>query len=262
MSIKLIALDLDGTLLDPNRSITPKVKAAIADAARAGIKVVIASGRMLPSALPVYRPLGIDTPLICCNGAYVCTPEGQMIHRCPIEKPEARQVIEFARENHLYIQYYIGNDLYCEQDCEERELYGKLSLMRAQYVPDLTALPTGTDKLLMIHLPTMSEWMPKIEAAFKQLAVTSSMKFYAEINHPDANKGVALKALADYYGFAPDQVMAIGDGSNDLAMLRWAGCSVAMGNAGKAIQEQCKHVCPDNAHDGVAHAIWQLALER
>lgn len=260
MSIKMIALDLDGTLLDPNRSITPKVKEAIAQADAAGIKVIIASGRMLPSALPVYRPLGITTPLICCNGAYVCTAEGEMIHRCPIEKPEAKEVIEFARKNNLYIQYYIGNDLYCEEDTEERELYGKLSLMRAQLVDDLTELPVGTDKLLIIHLPTMDDWMPKIEAAFPDLAVTRSMKFYAEINHPNANKGVALKALADYYGFTADEVMAVGDGTNDLAMLDWAGCSVAMGNANELVKSHCKHTCPDNAHDGVAHAIRQLAL--
>ncbi len=258
--VKIIALDLDDTLLDEKRSITPGVRQAIADAAAAGIIVVIASGRMLPSAMPIHKSLGLDTPLICCNGAFVCQPNGEEIFRCPIDRETSGKVVQYARDNGIYIQYYVGNDYFFEENGEESQLYENLSSIKGVFIDDLTAIQTGSDKLLMIGLPNMDKELEEVKRAFPELSIARSKPFYVEINHPGATKGAALKALADHYGFSRDQVMAIGDGTNDLPMLEYAGLSVAMGNAPEQVKNACKYITASCNEDGVAKAIYALAL--
>jgi Cof subfamily protein (haloacid dehalogenase superfamily) len=259
--VKIIALDLDDTLLNEKRSITPGVRQAIADATAAGIIVVLASGRMLPSAMPIYESLGLDTPLICCNGAYVCQPGGDVIFRCPIDRETSDKVVQYARDKGIYIQYYVGNDYFYEEKGEESQLYENLSAVKGVLVDDLTAIDTGSDKLLMIGLPNMDKELEETKKAFPELSIARSKPFYVEINNPNATKGAALKALADHYGFSQQQVMAIGDGTNDLPMLEYAGVSVAMGNAPEQVKKACKYITASCNDDGVAKAIYELALQ-
>ena len=264
MDIKLIALDLDDTLLNEKRSITPAVKQAIAEASAAGIIVVLASGRMLPSAMPIHKTLELKTPLICCNGAYVCQPSGDVIFRCPIDKETSAEVIKYAKERGLYIQYYVGNDYFYEKATagEESQLYEKLSAVRGVPIDDFAQLDTGSDKLLMIRLPNLDKEIEEAKAAFPNLSIARSKPFYIEINNPGATKGAALEALAKHYGFTKDQVMAIGDGTNDLPMLEYAGASVAMGNAVDQVKAACKFVTTSCNEDGVAKAIYDIALNK
>ena len=262
MDIKLIALDLDDTLLDEKRRITPVVKQAIAEATEAGILVVLASGRMLPSAMPIHTALELKSPLICCNGAYVCHPDGEVIFRCPIDRETSNTVIDYARANGLYIQYYVGNDYFYETPGEESALYEKLSAVHGIHIDDLAALETGSDKLLMIRLPNVDREIEEAKVAFPSLSIARSKAFYIEINNPGATKGAALEALAKHYGFTKDQVMAIGDGTNDLPMLEYAGASVAMGNAVDEVKAACKFMTTSCNEDGVAKAIYKLALNK
>ncbi|MGI5900227.1 MAG: Cof-type HAD-IIB family hydrolase [Christensenellales bacterium] len=258
--VKIIALDLDDTLLNEKRSITPKVRQAISDAAAAGIIVVLASGRMLPAAMPIHKSLELDTPLICCNGAYVCHPGGEVIFRCPIDKKTADKVLQYSRDKGIYIQYYVGNDYFYEGEGEESRLYESLTAIPGIFVDDLMAIQEGSDKLLMIGLPNMDKELEVVKEAFPELSIARSKPFYVEINHPGATKGAALKALADHYGFSREQVMAIGDGTNDLPMLEYAGVSVAMDNAPEQVKKACKYITASCNEDGVAKAIYELAL--
>ncbi len=260
MAIKMIAVDLDDTLLNDKRQITPGVKEAVAAAQAAGIFVVIASGRMQASSMPLYNALGLHSPLICCNGAYAVSPEGENLFRCPIDDTTCQQVISYAKENGIYIQYFQGSTFFTQDDGEYHKLYQSLAGVTGTVVESLTTVTGGADKLLMIQLPDMLEYLPKVRAAFPQLAVSRSKPFYVEINNPDATKGNALAALAKHYGFDREEVMAIGDGLNDMSMLTWAGASVAMENGVPEVKAACRYMTKSNEQDGVAHAIYTIAL--
>jgi Cof subfamily protein (haloacid dehalogenase superfamily) len=265
---KLLALDLDGTLIGKDLTISPKTKNAIAQLMARGATVTIATGRMFQSALPFAKELNIKTPLICYQGAMVGNPvSGQILSHLPIPLPLAKQVIESVRSEGLHINAYLDDELYVDKITEEAQLYSIISKVEARPVGDLlTFLDRDPTKLVVIGKSSeIDQITSKLSNQFNStLYVAKSYPRFCEVAHPDCGKGRALSILADQLGIVQSEVIAIGDNPNDVDMLEWAGMGIAMANGTHEAKEAANWITGSIQEDGVAQAIekfFNLALD-
>lgn len=263
MEYKLIAIDLDDTLLRNDLTISPRAQKAIGAAMDRGILVTFATGRMYRSALPYALDLGLDLPLITYQGALVKYADGREVHHRPIELNTAKQVIEFAKPAGLHINAYIDDELYMEADTKWGKKYASIAKAPINYLELPNDLKDDPTKILFIGESDELDLMVlKLKEKFSEtINVTKSKEIFLEVSHPKATKGNALKELAESLQIRAEQVIAIGDNMNDLDMIQYAGCGVAVGNAVEALKKAADLVAGSNDDDGVAQAIEQLALK-
>lgn len=264
MAIKLVALDLDDTLLNSKLAVSPRACEAIRKAVAQGVTVTIATGRMYRSALPYAKQLGLDVPIITYNGALIksCL-SGEVLLDQPIDKQLAQTVLALCKERGWYIQNYVQDELYVEKINQYSELYSRLSGVPATAVGDrLYAGEDSSSKMLIMSTEEgIIEIYDTCKALFgNKLSIAISKPTYLEITDPLANKGRALAFLADKLGIKKDETMAIGDSGNDIDMLKYAGWGVAMGNASAAIKALARLETLSNDADGVAEAIERYVL--
>jgi len=265
MPIKLIALDMDGTLLDRQLVIPPRSLKAIAAALDRGVKVTIATGRMFCSAQPYARRLGLgDIPLITYNGGLVKTAvSGKVLLHLPVPRELARAVVQFAQERRLYIQYYLDDQVLVPEVNEKARLYYEISQVEPIPVGDLLAALTGDPtKLLIIE---DEEKMPGIARELKehfgdQFYLTGSYPFFLEIMHREISKARSLSLVAQRLGIRREEIMAIGDSYNDQQMLAYAGLGVAIKSAPPEVQAAAAYVPQAEGVEGVAEAIERFVL--
>lgn len=266
MAIKLIALDLDDTLLDSSLHISPRNRAAIAAAAARGVTVTLATGRMYRATRPYAAALGVNVPLIVYNGAMIKKGlSGETLFHQPLAPDTAARVLALLREQGWYGQVYVDDELYTERYTAESELYFRQTGVRARAVGDaLYTRPWQPTKVIAIAPPEM---VPTIMAHVRRhlgeaVYVTTSKPRYVDILHPGVSKGRALAQLAEQLGLERQEVMAVGDSLNDLDMLAYAGLGVAMGNAREEVKRQADVVTGANNEDGVAQAIERFVLQK
>lgn len=269
MPFKLVALDLDGTVVGPDLTIDDDVRAAIRAAQTQGVIVTIATGRVYAAALPFVELLGIDAPVICFQGAAVRDPRTGIAlfeHRLPAEP--ARRLIELLLAKGAYPVASINDRLYVTHMSDEFDIYEHYDASaRAQAViaPDLAELVEATPplKVLFAGQPAVvAAHLRVLEAAFDgQLGLVRSHEFFGEATAPDISKGSALEELAARLGIPREQTLAIGDERNDVEMLQWAGLGLAMGNANRAVQQAADAVIPSVAETGVAWALRRYVLD-
>lgn len=261
--VRLLALDLDDTLLTEELSIPRSVVSAIAAARDKGVQVVVATGRMFRSALPYARTAEVDGPLITYNGALVRALDGRTLSHHPVPMAEAQELALLAAEHGLCLNFYIDDELYVSCMDERAEYYHTISGVPAHVEPDLCRILTDapTKALIVDDPPLADAWRARLACHFgERLSVTTSKPRFVEIMAPGVSKGVALAELAASLRIEPGNVMAVGDSFNDLSMLAFAGISVAMGNADPAIQEQVDYVVASSQQGGVAEAISRFIL--
>lgn len=269
MKYRLIAFDLDGTLLDGEKNIPPENMAALKAAAEQGMFVVPATGRIYAGLPEPLKALPFLRWCITVNGAYVYdAQEDRAIHREDIPLELTLRVIDYMDENHLFYDCYKDNWGYIDRRFYERAVEfmpdkGILDLLVRLRTPveSLRAYVqdsgTGVQKL-QIYFTDMEERTRQLRLLpelFPELAVTSSVKNNIELNWAAANKGGALEALCRYLGVAMEETVAFGDGTNDLTMVRAAGLGVAMGNAVPELKAAANMVTDDNEQAGVARVI-------
>jgi HAD-superfamily hydrolase, subfamily IIB len=265
MSIKLIAIDLDDTLLDHSCAISPRACAAIRAAVAKGVTVTVATGRMYRSALPYARQLGLDVPLITYNGALIKSSlsEETLFHR-PLDMATAGKLLALFRDHGWYVQVYLNDILYVRERNDNARYYESATGVDAVPVGnELWSPAVAPTKMLAIADP---DRIPEIAAAVRTVGgdkvyTAGSKPRYLEMTDPAGNKGTALAFLAGRLGIDRAEVMAIGDSSNDLDMITYAGWGVAMGNASQAVKEAARAVTAANDADGVAAAIEQYVLK-
>lgn len=262
--IRCIAMDLDDTLLRDDLSISTENQNAIHQALDRGIKIVLASGRMVASMHSYAVELGIDMPLIAYNGAMVQEAvSGETLYHKPVTREVALQVIPIFQELNFHLNVYLNERLYVKQWDHWSEQYQASAGVTPHPAGDLLNILTGAPtKMLGIGTVTEIEKMRKdLERRFgSQLDYTRSKPNYLEILAPGVSKSDALQFLVKKWGFDRNEVLAIGDAPNDLAMILWAGIGVAMANAVPSVREQADIVVSDNNHHGVAEAIRKFAL--
>jgi Cof subfamily protein (haloacid dehalogenase superfamily) len=267
--IRLIALDLDGTLLDDRKDIPPANIEALREAQAAGIRIAIASGRMTPRIVAVEERLGIDTAIIAYNGGKIIGErlKGRpLLLHLPLPAAVADVFIRFSRQSGHLLNFYLEDTLYAE-DGEVRRRFMEIYSGRtgAEYrIVDLSRfLGTAPTKLILLAEPPECD---RLLERFRgelgpRASITKSDPEYLEIMAPGVDKGTALPALAEHFGISTEEILAIGDADNDTGMLRRAGVGVAMANATPGARQAAAAVTErSNNEGGVAEAIRRFAL--
>ncbi len=269
--IKLLIVDIDGTIAGKSNQVSERVKQAIKDAQAKGVRVGIATGRMYKSALRFHHEIGADFPVLAYQGAWIQNPATGKVHRhSPLPIASARELIDYFEQPELFdklsLHVYRDDSLYVREINIDTELYVERSGVEATAVGDLrTILTDRPTKILAMSedvdlinslLVNLQQRYPKDE-----LHITTSVPIFLEATSAGVNKGTAIDFIAkELLGITAENVLAIGDNYNDVEMLAYAGIGVAMGNAPSDVREKADWVAPDIESDGVAVAIEKFIL--
>lgn len=263
--IKLIASDLDGTLLPPEGKFRPRVREAVRRVIDAGIIVSLASGRTFESTLMFARDLGANGPLICYQGALIKDPRtGEVLHEERIPAAVMRDVVLHARDRRLHVNLYVDDETYMERLEAEGRLYQTISRRAQHAIPDLLAV-LDRDPTKCIWVSPTEEHSNELMALLREefggrMEVVRSHAVLIEGAPLGSNKGRALALLAARLGIQQEETAALGDNDNDIEMLSWAGLGLAMANASPAVLAVARHVIPPVWDDGAAYGIEHCIL--
>lgn len=276
MPIRLVAIDLDGTLLNSQAEISPGNRQALASATERGIQVVVVTGRRLHSARPIVGQLPCPVTLICSNGALISSPAGDVVHRDFLPSQVAIEVLKVAREfrPHAVVIFDVSTrGQVTMQEGASRE--GPLSwyLEKAPeflaLVSELEAAITSDPVQIMFGGPPAH--LAPLEHLLRDSSVGPSIhltwtKYFSrnmsllDVMNRDCSKGGALRLWAGRCGVAPSEIMAIGDNYNDREMLEFCGHPILMGNCTPGLGEDHWCVTESNDQDGVAAALYSYVL--
>ncbi len=266
MSIRLLALDLDHTVLTNSRKIHPENIPAIRAAVESGIIVVLASGRMLLTMLPFRDQLGLETPVICCNGALVVDETLVTLreHTLPVEVFD--QLFAYAEAEGLQINAYTKDKLLILQSSSFMDEYSQ----RVRSVTPIRATPEEARSLPLLKVLFLdsadrvnhhrSVLEPLLDSSIAR--VTVSEPEYLEFLPASVSKGQALEFLAERFGFEQQETAAIGDFDNDVEMVKWAGLGGAVANGSAPVRAVADVLVASNEDAGVAEFIYHHVLGR
>jgi Cof subfamily protein (haloacid dehalogenase superfamily) len=263
--IKLIALDLDGTVMDRERIISPRVRSAFNRAISQGCLVTIATGRGFAPVARFAVELGVNVPLICYQGALIRDHrDGTVIYSATVPLDVARDVIAFSQDRELNFQVYMEDDrAYVNQIDTVAGRIADLSGIPVTAVNDLAAWLSRPPLKFMFfeQEDSVLELVRDLQIRFDgHLQVVRSWDRLVEATGPDISKGEALSRLAAHLGVSQSATMAVGDQDNDVSMIAWAGLGVAMGNASPAARSAADVIAPPLIDDGAAWAIERFIL--
>jgi Cof subfamily protein (haloacid dehalogenase superfamily) len=260
---RLCAIDLDDTLLNSAHRISDHNRDTIAAARAQGVLIVLASGRMFETTTPFARQLDLDTPIICYNGAMVRNPSTRetWLHE-QVQADLADTIRAYACSHRLQLNYYLDDHLYTEADTSWMQLYRSRTGAPTEVLPDFCWVLSGTTptKLIIVDSPqTTDALLPEFRHQFgDRLYITKSNNEYLEFLPPTADKGRALALVAERFGIAQSETIAIGDSWNDTPMVRWAGLGLAVANAKPELKAVADRVIGSNDDDGVAGALSEI----
>jgi Cof subfamily protein (haloacid dehalogenase superfamily) len=261
MAIKLVALDLDDTLLNGALKISDECVNTIRRVREKGAIVTLATGRMFRSALPYARQLNIDIPLITYQGAWVKNSmSGEELYYRPVPHDLACEVIRFFKDNGVHYHTYFNDKLCMESLTEEGRYYSGLAGIEPTLYPSLIEALAYEKPIKILAISSNEQKILDMEMELNQLYgsrlyITRSKPCFLEIMDPRATKADALQVIAQHYNIDQSEVMAVGDSYNDLAMIKWAGTGVAMGNACDAVKKSADFITASNEEEGVAEAL-------
>ena len=263
--IELLALDLDGTLIDETMVLSDRVRQAVAGAQERGVIVTLATGRMLASTVPFARALGIGAPLICYQGGIIQAPDSaEPLYRATMDPELVRQVLAWQSGADWHMVLYADDALFIAERRHPERFYRDLLGANLRWVDDLASVLERHVPVKFLFVADAIE-TDEIEIALRQrfegqVEIVRSHANFVEGNPLGVSKGDALRRLAQNLCIPQDRVMAIGDQGNDVSMISWAGVGVAMGNSSLAAKEVSDWVAPTLSEDGAAVAIERFIL--
>lgn len=267
--IRLIALDLDGTLLNSQKELSQANARALARAAEKGIHIVPTTGRFFNAMPEVIRSLPFLRYAITINGAHVMDLQtGEVLYRAEIPCARALEIMAEMDRYDIIYDCYQDNQGYMTRSMWEKagdymfnpHTYKMVRELRKP-VDDLKAYLAQKGKGIQktqffVRDPAVHpEMLAKMQALLPDMAVSSSLQYNVEINSLDANKGDAVTALCRHLGFSQENVMAFGDGGNDVSMLASTGYGICMANGCSEAKAAAKYLTDSSDEDGVASAI-------
>ena len=260
----MAAFDLDGTLLNSQHELSDQNREALQALSDNEILVVLVSGRMHRSILPISEIIGLENPIISYNGGMVKHAiTNEIYHHTPVSAPDANEIVNDCIEQNLHLNFCWNDELFVAIKNEWSDLYELRTGVPATAIEDLNRMSDKSPtKLLIIH--PAEELQPLLES-FKskyagKLYVTQTQPEYIEFMNPDVTKGRALTALAEQCDIPIDSVVAFGDSYNDESLLKTAGFAIAMENGVDPIKACSDYITSSNDDNGVANAIWELIL--
>ena len=263
--IRMIACDLDGTLLSEKSSIPPRNVRALKRAMEAGVQVVLASGRMVEATLPIAEKIGVNAPMVVFNGAMVYDRASDAIlGGSVIPRDTAIEVLKCIEDMGVYVQAFPGRGYFYEKRCSLTTYYeNKISVVGQETGMPLSKwLETDVYKLLCIgENDVLNGMIPGLSARFPALSFFKSGERHMEIVLRGVDKGTGMAQLCGLLGIDRSEILAFGDEENDLPLLAYAGDSYLMENAPERLRRKARQIAPRNTDCGVARIVEQYLNE-
>ncbi len=263
MAYEVLVLDVDGTLMRTDKTISRKTVDAIVEVQRAGIKVAIASGRCTAGIMPTARRIRLDEfggYIVSYNGACISNCRtGEIIYNKNLPDGIVQEIYEFSKKEKTGIMTYHDNDIIAENDADQYiQIDAKGCGIDIRVVENFGSEVTyPVNKCLLTGDPDyMAEVEPRAARAFEgRLSVYRSEDFYVEMMPLGIDKAYGLSRLLKRLGYERSQMICCGDGFNDISMIRYAGLGVAMANASREVQGSADYIAPHCDEDGLVDVI-------
>lgn len=263
--IQAIVIDMDGTLLNSHHQLSPRNEQALRRAIEQGITVIVATGKSRYSAVGIIEKLNLDTPGVYLQGLAIYNADGSIRHERTLDPAVVRQVIEQTADGGYTLAFYCRDEIHLGR-CRERWQQKLVSYHEPEGVPveDLEAFANQTPvnkAVIFCEEDVINDVRARIAAVVgDQAKLVQAVAEMLEVLPPGASKGEGVKRLLDDLSIDPAHVLALGDGENDIEMLRMAGIGAAMGNAVDAAKAAADVVVGTNDEDGVAQAVERFVL--
>ncbi|TJX68945.1 HAD family phosphatase [Soehngenia saccharolytica] len=273
MSIKLVAIDMDGTLLNDHGEVSSTTIETLKAAQKKNVEIVISTGRVLKSALYFGEKLGLKSYTIASNGSIITDRDLKIIYNSPIDKQTIKTVVEVAKEENIYFHFYNENTYFSNKYIKEIDKYYNSSKERLKGQNINFVLFDDVDEILnqkdinIYKFLFIDDDLDKLNKVRERLGKIGGVNLSKsginniELTRKNVTKGEALQYVSNLLGIDKSEIMSIGDNDNDISMLEKAGISVAMGNAERTIKEIADFVTKTNNEDGVAYAFRKFILE-
>ncbi|MEX1028620.1 MAG: Cof-type HAD-IIB family hydrolase [Paenibacillaceae bacterium] len=263
MRYKLIALDVDGTLINNQYEITESTRLTIQEVHRQGAHIVLCTGRGPTSTLPLLEVLGLEGTVITHNGAATVESEGsKLIHQFAFHMNQLQPFVDYCRLNQIHFDVNTAFEHYLEHLTDvEREMY-KQYLVVPRQIDDVMSIE---EDVVKISIYAESDVLDQLtldwpNMGHPQLKIIRSGENFIDVMHLEANKGNALKSLANRWGIQAADILAIGNYYNDLEMLEFAGLGVVMDNSPEDMKQSADAITASNDEEGVHLALQQYCL--
>ncbi len=265
MGYKLLALDMDGTLLTSKGTISEKTLEAIHAAQEKGVLVTASTGRPLQGVDKYNGQLNIDGPVILYNGAMIVhITTREILFEQNLRTEDARKILELGRKYNTTMCIWSRNQLYGNVLNERIHEYKKLSGVEPLLVEDYEALlEQGITKILWNdEISRIKEFEELLENAnLEEVTYCTSKPIFLELFSSKVSKSVAMEKIGELFNVNQEEMISIGDGENDLPMIEYAGLGIAMGNAPLSVKEKADAVTLSNDCDGIAEVIQKYIIE-
>lgn len=266
MKYRLLALDLDGTLLNSQKEITPAVREAIAWVKARGVYVVLSTGRIVGEAAEFAREICCDDRMVTAGGAAIATAyDERILESWAMPCEIGAQAVAAVQDLPLRVMIYVGDKIYInpfsDRDFVQNyrvEGFHANKVVLNDIAGAIRARNLDVTKIYAIGARADLDTALQTIRQLPGIAITSSGSDNFEVMPAGVDKGTALIRLGEMLGVAPEEMVAIGDSDNDAAMLHAVGMPVAMGNADPAIKKLARYITADCDHDGAAQAIFHL----
>ena len=255
--IKLIATDIDGTILIPEGQFTDGVLNCIDRLKKSGIKVVLVTGRMNAAAELIAKELDLDTPLVSYQGGLVIQ-NGKILYERYLSESQCNSILEWAKAENIHVNLYNNDILYSEKDDYEVQRY--CSVQHTDYVvkPFSEIKKDRVNKVLAIDYNNpdrINKYEKELPKMFPEFYIVKSTPYFLEFSNPEGSKYCAVKFLQKYWNLKDDEILTIGDQNNDIPLLKAGGIKVAMGNATEELKQIADYVTDSVYDDGFVKVI-------
>jgi Cof subfamily protein (haloacid dehalogenase superfamily) len=264
-AIRLLLSDVDGTLVRPDKSLSPRSIDAVRALHDEGILFALTSGRPPRGMTMLVEPLSLQTPLAAFNGGLMVEADMNVLEEHVVPDHVVEPTIVLLESFDLSVWVYRGADWYVrDPDGPHVEREAHTVQFEPTVVESFDGIESGVAKIVGV-----SDDYDTVEAAAnaareelgEHISASRSQPYYLDVTHPQANKGAVVTFLSDRYGIAADDIATIGDMPNDVLMFARSGLSIAMGNAHREVQRAARYVTTTNDDDGFANAVDRYILE-
>jgi len=258
MNVRAIFIDMDGTLLKASNNISLRNMEAIYSLMNQGVEVFLATGRHYEVTVPYHKQIGLRTPMICLNGAAIHDAETGRVKQMKTIRINEGRLHHMTAESSCNVIIHTANGLYCKETNEEIDYWTNVGQIPPRYIGDLRQAIYQDVLKYSVRTGAPS---PEFSALFKNEAEVIDWNDGFELVAPNVSKWSAIKSLLTEFRMSPNEVVAIGDGPNDIEMLRQVGTGVAMGNACEKVKAAADFVTGHHENDGLAEFIERYLLK-
>ena len=264
MTIKMVATDIDGTILRYTGGFTKEVIDCIHSLEKNGIKVVLVTGRMYRSSKKIADEIGLNTSIVAYQGGLVCNENGEVLYERYIPNETAKKIIDWAKTQNVHINFYMNDNLYVEEENEYTLKYATHQNIPFYVTPFDELTIDNVNKVLLIDYhdsEKISRITEQLQKDFPDMYIVKSTDFFCEVCHKEATKGDGLSCLQNYYGITKEETLSIGDHNNDFELLMSGGIKIAMGNATEELKDMADYITDTVDNNGFVKAMEKYILK-